>query len=219
MFAIIDLNLISQLSDRELKVYATILALSHKGNGVIRLSEIKEITGKGKTQLIETINDLIKRGLIKRLDRGKYEIRFELKYSIEFEIDFNGFNLRERKKILKIIKDNNLSKEETKKILEYIKQAKVKDKVRYFAWCVRNYHKINQEKGQIEQVKIFGVENFYKFQSYLNGKKIKYNFKLIEKPKQVNVGFVGGEWIFEGKDLQKIYQEFKLEKQKQNAYI
>lgn len=218
MFAILDINLIRQLSDRELKVYSVIMALSHKGNGVIRLREIQEITGKSRTQLTEIINNLIEKGFIRRLDKGKFEIEFKIE--IKFEINFEGFNLRERKKILKIIQEKNLNKEQVEKILNYIKQNKAKDKVRYFAWCVKNYDKITKENETgFEEIKVFGVENFYQFQKFLNDRKIDYKFKIIEKPKQVNIGFTGGEWLFyvKGKNIKQEFQKFV--KQKQNAYI
>ncbi|MEM5880917.1 MAG: hypothetical protein QXW01_03750 [Candidatus Aenigmatarchaeota archaeon] len=211
MFAIIDLKTIRSLSDRELKVYSTLLAMSHGGNGIIKFSDLCETTGKGKTQIWEILNLLIKKGLVKRLDRGKYEIKFEL--NLTFEIDLTGFNGSEQKKIAKIIKQKGLTKEQVEQILNYLRAKKPKDKVKYFGWLVNNLGKITRENEKIiEEIIVKGVDNFYSFQQFLNENKINYKFEVIEKPKQANAGFFGGVWKFEGYNIKKIYNDFNKTK-------
>jgi predicted transcriptional regulator len=201
MFAIIDLETLKALSDRELKVFAVILALSHKGK--VKLSEIMEFSNKGKTQTLEIINNLQKKGIIKRKDRGFYEI--EIKLSFNFEI-YDFLTIRDKKRIQKIIEHEKIPHEEAEKILNYMKnQKRIKDKAKYFAWIWRNYKKVFSEKEkEIDNIEVFGRDIFFRFQQFLSQKKIKFSVKPEGSEK----------WRFFANGINFLFKEFIEQKNK-----
>jgi predicted transcriptional regulator len=201
MFAIISEEIIRNLTDRELKVYASILCLAHKGNGAVKLSEIKKLANKGYTQLLEILRELENKKLLIRKKKGTYQIVFELK--LKFNVDLEGFNLREKKKIEKIINDFGLSKEQVEKIIDYIrKQKHIKDKSRYFGFLAKNFNKIfGNTIEPINAVEIESKADFWNFQIYLSQRKIP--FKVEKK---------GSIWIFEGFNVGKFYQDYLKQK-------
>ena len=201
MFAIISEELIKNLTDRQLKVYSAIICLAHRGNGTVRLSEIKKLSNKGYTQLLEILKELENKKLLIRKKQGNYQVVFEFK--LKFNVDLEGFNLRERKKVEKIINDFGLTEEQVKQIIEYIKkQRHIKDKARYFGWLARNYKKVFEQ--QVEQprneVEVENKEDFWRFQSYLSKRMVKFE---VEKK--------NGIWIFKALNILEHYKNYKNE--------
>jgi len=202
MFAIIDLETLKTLSDRELKVFAVILALSHKGK--VKLRDIMEFSNKGKTQTLEIINELQKKGMIKRKDRGLYEI--EIKLSFNFEI-YDFLTIMDKKRIQKIIYKEKIPQEEAEKILNYMKNQKgIKDKAKYFAWIWRNFKKVfrDDKKVEFDFIDIYDKDTFYRFQQFLSNKKVKFN--VI--PEGTN------KWKFIAKKINILFKEFIEQKNK-----
>lgn len=216
-FALITERILERLTDRELKVFAGLNILLYKNHRVITLEKIKEITGKSKTQLIEILKNLEKKGIIKRNRKGRnnhFEICIELKY--DFEIDgLAKFDTITRKKIKKVIELFGLGKAQVEKILSYLETKNPKDIVRYFNYLAQNYDKIfiiDNEVNNQDEIIIDNPTVFFEFQIYLN--KLKKDFKIkplfFEKDKWTGK-VISGKWIITGKNIKKLYQNFKNE--------
>lgn len=214
-FAIISEKILRKLTDRELKVYSAINILLYK-NSKVTLKQLQELTGKGKTQLIEIINNLQKKEIIHKVKIGKltkYELIIEIKY--DFEIDFE-IDLLQKKKIIKIIELLGLEKNQVEKIINYLKTKNPKDVVRYFNYLARNYNKIFEkpfEKPYEDQIIIEDPNEFFDFQIFLN--KLKVDFKIqpifYERDK-FNFKTTKGKWIITAKKINKLYEQYKKQK-------